>query len=69
MKKLIALHVAGWVLALSFFVIPVFFVGFTNKVIYTIASFLLYIGVFYINLLLLSFGINCNKFLLNEFIT
>jgi len=53
MKKLIALHVAGWVLALSFFVIPVFFVGFTNKVIYTIASFLLYIGVFYINLLLI----------------
>ena len=53
MKKLIALHVAGWVLALSFFVIPVFFVGFTNKMVYILTSFLLYIAVFYINLLII----------------
>ena len=51
MKKIVAGHIAVWVLASVFFLIPLYVFGFTNRTQYTILCFLMYIIVFYVNTL------------------
>ncbi|MBO9203866.1 MULTISPECIES: sensor histidine kinase [Niastella] len=51
MKKIVAGHIAVWALASSFFLIPLYLFGFTNRTLYAILCFLTYIIVFYVNTL------------------
>lgn len=53
MKALVGWHVAGWGLISIFFLMPFFLYGVTNRFLFWIIIFLLCIGAFYINLLLL----------------
>lgn len=52
-NALIKWHIAGWGLISIFFLMPFFLYGVTNRFLYGIITFLLNIGAFYINLLVI----------------
>lgn len=53
MKALARWHIAGWGLISIFFLMPFFLYGVTNRFLFGIIIFLISIGAFYINLLVL----------------
>lgn len=52
-SKLVRWHIAGWAFMSIFFLMPFFIYGFTNRLLYGSIAFLMDIGAFYINLLVI----------------